>query len=856
MKSKVFFVICISVFWVLPTFQIAAQPGDWPVLKHYDKNHVSKIALPVGGIGTGTVSVTGRGSLIDWEIMNRPGKGFSTVTPGNDAPFFAIYVENGEQRFTKGLMGPIPEYEYEHMEGRPVDHHGIPRFEEATFDAAYPFGIVNLRDRNLPVDVKMKVFNPLIPGDADASGIPIVVLRYEVTNKTDKPLRVSVCGSIRNFIGKDGSKFHFDWKGDKIYEGAEKNKNEFRQGESFKGIFFLPGEVKSDDPAWGTMALTTDAGSGITHRTSSVPNAWSNAVLDFWDDFSDDGKLVEKDENSDDDPMASLAVQQEIPANSTKVFRFFLTWHFPNRQAWASEVVGNYYTTRYSDAWDVISKTYPNLENLEEKTLEFINAFLNSDFPEEVKEAALFNLSTLRSQTVFRIASGHMMGWEGCMDRNGSCAGSCTHVWNYEQATAFLFGSLAKTMRDVEFNYATRDNGSMSFRAGLPLIKAQSGGVAADGQMGTVMKMYRDWQLSGDTGFLLKSWPKVKQVLAFAWEENSWDADADGVMEGSQHNTMDVNYSGPNPQMQFWYLGALKAAEKMAVAAGDKTFAQKCEAVYKAGSEWTDQNLFNGEYYEHRVLDPETKQEITDFSAPNMPRYQLAKGCLVDQLVGQYMAHICGLGYLAPEEHIKTTLKNILKYNYRESMSGHFNNMRSYAIGDEPALLMASWPQGRPKVPFPYFSEVMTGFEYTAAVGMIYEGMEPEGLQVIKNIRARYDGAKRSPFDEAECGHHYARAMASWAAVPALTGFHYSAIEKNMTMDARQGNWFWSNGYSWGTAEIIKTGETGYEVLLKVLSGKLELKTFELNGYEKFKLLKETSCEKGNSLQMEFFQKI
>jgi non-lysosomal glucosylceramidase len=849
--KRIFLFLSIFILLFLNEFgqSLKAQNNSWPVLKHYDENHVSKIALPVGGIGTGTVSVSGRGNLVDWEIMNRPGKGFSTVTPGNDAPFFAIHIENGDNKYTKGLMGPLLDYEYEHMEGRPVDHHGIPRFEKATFDAAYPFGIVNLSDSELPVDVKMKIFNPLVPGDADASGIPIAVLRYEVTNKTGDALNVSVCGSIRNFIGKDGSKFHLDWKGDRIYEGAVKNRNQFRTSGNFQGIFFMPGEVKKDDPAWGTIALTTDAVSGISYRTSSVPNAWSNAVLDFWDDFSDDGRLVEKSEQSDNDPMASLDVQQEIPAHETKVFQFFLAWHFPNRQAWASEVVGNYYTTQYADAWDVVSKTYPKMYMLESETLDFVNAFLSSDFPLEVKEAALFNLSTLRSQTVFRLADGHMMGWEGCMDMNGSCAGSCTHVWNYEQATAFLFGKLAETMRDVEFNYATRSNGSMSFRAGLPLVKAQSGGTAADGQMGTIMKMYRDWQLSGNTEFLRNSWPHVKQALAFAWEENSWDANADGVMEGSQHNTMDVNYSGPNPQMQFWYLGALKAAEKMALAMNDKEFAKKCATIYKSGSKWTDENLFNGEYYEHQVLDPETKEIITDYTAPNMPKYQLAKGCLVDQLVGQYMAHICGLGYLAPKEHIQTTLKSILKYNYRERMSDHFNNMRSYALGDESALLMASWPKGRPKIPFPYFSEVMTGFEYTAAVGMLYEGLEKEGLKVIGDIRDRYNGAKRSPFDEAECGHHYARAMASWGAVPALTGFHYSAIENSMQMAPRPGKWFWSNGYAWGTAEISKVGNK-HEVTLKVIHGELGLKTFELKDTGTFKTHKKTILKSGDVLDL------
>jgi non-lysosomal glucosylceramidase len=280
------------LFAFIISLTIQGQNIKWPVLKHYDEHHISKVAMPVGGIGTGTVSINGRGSLVDWEIMNRPGKGFSTVTPGNDAPFFAIHIQDGEKSHTKGLMGPLLDHEYEHMEGRPVDHHGIPRFEKANFDAAYPFGVVNLSDNELPVEVKIKTFNPLIPGDADASGIPIAILRYEVSNKTDKPITVSVCGSIRNFIGKDGSKFHYDWKGDKIFEGAVKNTNKFRSDANFQGIFFQPGEVDKADPAWGTIALTTDAASGISYRTSSVRNDWSNSLCSI------SGMILATTENS------------------------------------------------------------------------------------------------------------------------------------------------------------------------------------------------------------------------------------------------------------------------------------------------------------------------------------------------------------------------------------------------------------------------------------------------------------------------------------------------------------------------------------------------------------------------------
>jgi hypothetical protein len=171
-----------------------------------------------------------------------------------------------------------------------------------------------------------------------------------------------------------------------------------------------------------------------------------------------------------------------------------------------------------------------------------------------------------------------------------------------------------------------------------------------------------------------------------------------------------------------------------------------------------------------------------------------------------------------------------MEYNYRESLYDHFNCMRSFALGDEAVLLMASYPKDRPRNPFPYFSEVMTGFEYTAAVGMLYEGQTSDGLKCIRNIRDRYDGRKRSPFDEAECGHHYARAMASWAAVLALTGFQYSGVEKSMTFARNEGNHFWSNGYAWGTCSLDRSGRK-MEVELAVLQGELTLSSFALRDF-------------------------
>jgi hypothetical protein len=190
------------------------------------------------------------------------------------------------------------------------------------------------------------------------------------------------------------------------------------------------------------------------------------------------------------------------------------------------------------------------------------------------------------------------------------------------------------------------------------------------------------------------------------------------------------------------------------------------------------------------------------------------------------------LGYLIDPGHAKTTLRSIMKYNFKPSFHDHFNHMRSYVLNDEAALVMASYPRGqRPKTAFPYFTEVMTGFEYTAAVGMLYEGLTADGLKCIRAIRDRYDGHKRSPWDEAECGHHYARAMASWTAVLALTGFQYSAVTGVMEFAGAKKpvTWFWSTGDAWGTCrQTPRGGRT--EVVLRVEGGTLRLTELRLAG--------------------------
>lgn len=824
---------------------VICQPlhsSDWPVLKKYDQEHIYKIAMPLGGIGTGTVSLGGRGNLQDWEIMGRPAKGYNPGSGRNNSAFFTLYTETAGKKDLRLLEGPVPFYQYEGASGAIATNHGLPRFSEATFEAAYPFGQVNLSTTQLPVTVKMKAFNPLIPGDVDNSSIPVAVIDFEIRNNSDEAITFGICGTLQNFIGEDGS------------EGkAKDNTNSYLENNGIRGILMTSEGADRNTDQWGTIALSTPSTGEISYRTAWLPERWGSSILDFWDDLSSDGKLENRKDDVSEKPMASLSIGNTLAARSVVTVRFLLTWNFPNRTAWSTEPLKNYYSTKYTDAWDVAVKTNPQLDLLEKKCVQFVEAFCSSDLPDDVKESALFNLSTLRSQTCFRLSDGNFYAWEGCDDKTGCCFGSCTHVWNYETATAFLFGDIAKSMRKVEFSLATKDNGIMSFRVKLPLDNIPDfAKVAADGQMGCIIKLYREWQFSGDENFLRELYPKAVAALSYAWIKGGWDGNQDGVMEGVQHNTMDVEYYGPNPQMTIWYLGALRAMEEMSVYMKDKEMAAKCRRLFLTGSKWTDENLFNGEYYIHRIMVPD-KEDIPSEQLVGMgsadygnPDYQLGEGCLVDQLVGQYLAHVCGLGYLVKKENVAKTLQSIMKYNYRNDLSDHFNCFRSYALGNEAALLMASYPKSRPVNPFPYFTEVMTGFEYAAAIGMLYEGQKENGLKCISNIRNRYDGRKRSPFDEAECGHHYGRAMASWSAVPALTGFHYSAVTNEMKFSDIKGRFFWSDGYSYGTADISDEARGAKRTItVRVINGTIDIGKITVDGVGSSAFNKQKSLKTG-----------
>ena len=819
--------------------EVRTGTAGWPVARRYVGEDRVRVSLPVGGIGTGSVGFGGRGQFRDWELENHPSKGLLS-----ELTFLACHVRGATTApAARILEGALFDEEIEGALGSPAPLAGLPRFAECEFETTYPFGRVTLSDAKFPVQARVELFNPFSPGNEVLSGLPIAVISVAIQSVSDEPLDCSVMFSLEALTG------HAQ-RADGL---ASSPAAAVRSGGDVQGYLLSDGAVAPGSEASGTLAGGV-LGEGAWVGPTWGIGKWNQGLLAMWRSFAENGEpSAGMFGVGDDGPAATfgsaiagtLGARRTLAPHGTAEVVFLLGWHFPNRHAWiwgprgpggaaGPETVGNFYAKDFADAWDVVSTEASQVPALRDITERFAAAFWDSDVHPAVKEAALFNLSTLRSQTFFRDSDGHPLAWEGCLDDAGSCLGSCTHVWNYDLATPFLFGSLARQMRELEYLHATADDGAMSFRILLPLERAQEYRVAAaDGQFGSVLKLFREWRLDGDDEWLKRIWPACRRSLEFAWVKGGWDADRDGLAEGTQHNTMDIEYYGPNPEVQSWYLAALAAAVEMATAAGDEEFARACQEVLSNGKAATEDVLFNGRYYQQRIIPPTDFSHIpsslrhTNMGATNAtdPEFQVGDGCVIDQLVGDTYAQVVGLPGVLDAEHVKSALASIHSLNYVPDFGDWTNYMRTYAVTEERGHIVLAYPGGVPEHPMPYWCEVWTGLEYVYAIGLVQAGFTDLAEDVVAAARERFSGKRRNPFDEAECGHHYARALASWGLIPALTGFRYDGRTGTLTFApaSERTKWFWSSGSAWGTLEQQPAADGQKRLTLDVLDGRLRV---------------------------------
>ncbi|MDD3927334.1 MAG: GH116 family glycosyl hydrolase, partial [bacterium] len=741
----------------------------------YVNNYLEHIAYPLGGIGAGMICLEGTGALSHVSLRHHPNMFYEPLL------FAALFV-NGSNPVARVLEGPVPAWKiYGPVgsgNGLSAKHYGLSRCSEAVFDARFPFAEISLSDSVIPLEITVTGWSPFIPGDADNSSLPAAMLEYAFCNPTTEKVSAVFSFHAGNFMA---------------------------QGEGPCGVFsaqdgFVLRQDGTEDKPWDAGAFMVAADDTAAVNCRWFRGNWFDARTMLWQDISagrmpDNGPVTEGKPS----PGGSLFVPLELQPGEIRTISLRMCWYVPlsdlRRGAEVEEECQStcqcgeqvnpdrpayrpWYAAHFADIEELADYWRQEADNLRRKTVQFSDCFYDNTLPPEVTEAIAANLTILKSPTVLRQDDGRLWCWEGCCEEVGCCSGSCTHVWNYAQAVPHLFPDLERTLRLTEFNECQDERGHQGFRAPLPIrpVADHIFYAAADGQLGGIMKIYREWRISGDTDWLCRLWPKVKRSLDYCIA--TWDPEREGLVIQPHHNTYDIEFHGPDGMCSSFYLGALTAAVKMAEVLGED--ASGYEELALRSRRRLEDDLFNGEYFIQHVIPGNTatssmgvlgscftsedlrlSPEDVELIGREGPKYQYGGGCLSDGVLGSWMADVCGLGSIMDEEKVKSHLLAVHRYNLKHDFSTHANPQRpGYALGREGGLLLCTWPHGgKPSLPFVYSEEVWTGIEYQVASHLIRSGRVEEGLQIVKTARSRYDGRIRNPFNEYECGHWYGRAL-------------------------------------------------------------------------------------------------
>lgn len=765
----------------------------------YKGEFLDRVAFPIGGIGAGMICMEGTGAISHVSVYNKP-------ELFNEPQMFAAISVKGLDYGEKILEGPVPDFKiYKRPNNWNGDYgktYGLPHFNYAEFDARIPFGKIKLQDDDIPLDVTITGWSPFIPLDPDNSSLPCGALEYTFVNSGDVEIDALFSFNTVNFMRRTH---------------CINSINPFSNG------FILSNQPPEHAPHMqGDFAIfTNDNATLIDHCW--FRGSWFDPLSITWKHIANAEPRV-TDPVEKNAPGASLYVPFTLKPGEEKKVRLMLTWYAPHTDLGFTsyeepydpieEVEGSdspyyqpWYSSRFKSIYEVAEYWLSNYNDLKRRSEKFTESFYNTTLPDEVVEAIAANLTILKSPTVLRQHDGRLWNFEGCTGSKGCCYGSCTHVWNYAQAIPHLFPSLERTLRETEFLVSQNKEGHQAFRSGLPIRPVSHDfHAAADGQLGGIMKAYREWRISGNDEWLKKMYPYIKKSLDYCIRE--WDPRETGSLEEPHHNTYDVEFWGPNGMCTSFYLGALKAMTLMGKYLGENV--SYYHTLLDKGIKIMENDLFNGEYFYQKIQAKglrapspieETKESIGPYYSDEAkillkkegPKYQYGTGCLSDGILGMWIARVCGIDdEIVDTEKIKSHLESVYRYNFKTDLNDHANPQRpGYAMKHEGGLLICTWPKGGSlSLPFIYSNEVWTGIEYQVASHLMFLGKNKEALDIVRACRKRYDGRVRNPFSEWEAGYWYARALASYGMIQALTGVRYDAVTKTLFIDSKIGDDF------------------------------------------------------------------
>lgn len=795
------------------------------------RGELQYIGMPVGGIGCGNVYVGGDGRLWLWDIFNSNQLGAVhrelpiklTMFDKNNINNIhgSLYVEPATQirPFQQGIA-IIVDYNGKKLI-KQLQHDD---WTEITFEATYPVATIQYADKDLPVEVIMQTFSPFIPGDEYHSGLPATIQSITVRNKSDAAIEIKLIGWIENkmlpYTGKVKPYF--------------KRNNTVLTTDEHKGIFL---ECHSNEPSilnandYGNMAFI-----------SPTPEVQQLSGLMTADNLKEDLACCIK-ENSDS-PIGLLYRPMALPSGDETTTDFIITWYTPNLSFKAIDDKMRFYMNDFDSAKAVAVYIVKNYNRLKSDTLLWKKTWYDGTLPWWFLERTFLNVSILATTTCHRLKSGRFYAWEGI----GCCAGTCTHVWQYAQGAARVFPALERDTRQrVDLGISLQPDGAIWFRGEADKRPA------IDGQAGTILRIYREHQMSSDDTFLKSNWDKIKKAVQFVMAQ---DKNKDGMEDTPMENTLDAVWHGEISWIVGLCIASVAAAAQMAIEMNDQDFADACKQYVEAGRKNMEENLFNGEYFIHRPDPKEGKKGIGSYNT-----------CHIDQVYGQSWAWQVGLGRILDKGKTRSALHALWKYNFMPDVGPYIKDHpggRFYALSGDGGMVMNTNPKNEEK-PYGeaeawqigYFSECMTGFEHQVASHMMAEGMIDESLILTKTIHDRYHASKRNPFNEIECSDHYARAMASYGTFINACGFTYHGpkghigFAPKLSPEDFKAPFIVAEG--WGSYRQQRN-ESHFSAQFAMKHGTVKLRKITVELQEKHKVLKALVSSEGKNIPCSFYQ--
>jgi uncharacterized protein (DUF608 family) len=833
------FLLALCQFGPAATTQPASFPPDWtappdgpiPIVKHFpdgwidsltqtgtpkvytksNSHNFDYIGMPVGGIGCGELYLGGDGKLWRWDIFN-------AEFPDQ------IFYENGS------------EYEHPPLEGDAVPPinglrqgfaiqvgddapHTLDRngFADIQFAGHYPVAEINYRDPAVPIEAHLQAFSPFIPLDVARSTFPATILRYTFHNTAAKPAHCRFGGWMENANA---------WKTRTVAPGSLVNQAIAVGSHPALLLSATPGTayrkmsdvgtqcllLLPDDPATVVSVRPgSSADPSVALAEASAASDGNSATVPFAIAARNGG------------PIGSVRAAFDLAPGQSRTLTCLLAWHNPNNTNMpVSTDRRRANAKQFKDAADVAATVAAQLDSLVRDTLLWRDTWNDSTLPAWFLDRTFANASTLASATFFQFADGRFYGNEGIY----SCQGTCTHVYSYAQAIAYLFPTIERDIRHrVDLTLA------LNPQTGVILSRGEGAGeFAVDGQCGTILRCYREHLLCPNDDFLKSNWPQIKKAFDPLF---ALDPHKEGLLDGPQHNTLDANWYGHISWISGLYVAALRAGEAMANICGDPAFAAECHQRAQAGSKALPDHCFHHGYFTAEV-DP-----------AHLDTTNSGLGCEIDQVFGQCWASQLDLPRVFDRDQTLSALRALWRNNFTTDVGPYrqaSRRGRNYALAGEAGLIMATFPHddwtfaqasGNGKGAFPgYFNECMSGFEYQVAAHMIREGLTLQGLSIARAIDDRYDGAKRNPWNEVECGSHYARAMASYGVFLAACGYHADAparsLEFSPALTPENFRAPFTTATGWGTYSQQST-PTSLTATIELKFGSLDLSTLKLH---------------------------